>query len=116
MTDQKLDKAARRKMRADKKAEKEKGREKDVLGLGREDVSTGEVVEMEKMLKRTAQKGVVKLFNAVRAAQVGGLQAEREAQGDTGKVIGLDSRKKKVDEMSKQGFLDLLASGKAAGT
>ena len=116
LTEQKLDKAARKKLRADKIAEKEKGHEPDVLGSGRPDVSTGEVVEMEKMLKRTAQKGVIKLFNAVRAAQMGGLQAEKEAQGEDGRVIGLDSRKRKVDEMSKQGFLDLLASGKATGT
>ena len=114
-TEQKLDKAARRKLRADKKAESEKGRDQDVLGLGREDASTGEVIEMEKMLKRTAQRGVVKLFNAVRAAQMGGLQAEKEAQDEERKIVGIDSRKRKVDEMSKQGFLDLLASGKAGG-
>ncbi|KAL9060978.1 MAG: hypothetical protein Q9162_000422 [Coniocarpon cinnabarinum] len=114
LTEQKLDTAARRKMRADKKAEKEKGRDKDVLGLNREDVSTVEVVELEKMLKRTAQKGVVKLFNAVRAAQMGGLEAEREAQSETRHVVGLDSRKKKADEKSKEGFLDMLSNGKQA--
>ena len=113
LAEQKLDAAARRKLRADKKAESEKGHQTDVLGLNREDVNTGEVVEMETRLRRTAQKGVVKLFNAVRAAQIQGLQAQQEAQGGAGKIMGMDSRKRKVDEMSKQGFLDLLASGKA---
>lgn len=112
LNEQKLDAAARRKLKLEKKAATEKGRVTDLLGLNRDDVSTGEVVELEKQLKRTAQKGVVKLFNAVRAAQMRGIQAEKEAQDDDSKIIGMDSRKKKVDEMSKQGFLDLLASGK----
>lgn len=76
-----------------------------VLGEG----SVGEMVEQERRLKKTAQRGVVKLFNAVRAAQVKGEEAAKEG--------GAPGRKKeRVTEMSKAGFLELVAGGKAAVT
>ncbi|KAH8731725.1 Rrp15p-domain-containing protein [Phaeosphaeriaceae sp. PMI808] len=81
----------------------------DVLGLHDTEISTAEVTAQEKALRRTAQKGVIKLFNAVRAAQVKGEQAEREAKADH--VVGLDKREEKVKEMSKQGFLDMITGG-----
>ncbi|KAL8823283.1 MAG: hypothetical protein Q9170_008371, partial [Blastenia crenularia] len=71
-----LEKRARQAIRAEKKALLEKGRVKDVL-LGvavgdegqPEEGGTARVVEEERKLKKTAQRGVVKLFNAVRMAQ-----------------------------------------------
>lgn len=92
--------------------ELEKGRVKDVL-LGTDagnaegeigGVDVGEMREQEKKLRKTAQRGVVKLFNAVRAAQVKGEEAARKG--------GAPGRKKeRVEEMSKQGFLELVAGG-----
>ena len=74
----------------------------DVLGNG--DGSVGEMMEQERRLRKTAQRGVVKLFNAVRAAQVKGEEAARKG--------GAPGRKKeRVAEMSKKGFLDLVAGG-----
>ncbi|MCJ1467506.1 hypothetical protein MMC07_006131 [Pseudocyphellaria aurata] len=106
-----LEAKARRKMRADRKLELEKGRVKDVLlgtdlvgeaGLG--EGSVGEMVEQERRLRKTAQRGVVKLFNAVRAAQVKGEEAAKEG--------GAPGRKKeRVTEMTKAGFLELVAGG-----
>ncbi|EGP85221.1 uncharacterized protein MYCGRDRAFT_87313 [Zymoseptoria tritici IPO323] len=109
LADQKLDALAKAQIRAEKRAIREKGRVKDVLGLETPEVDTGAVLEAEKRLKKTAQRGVVKLFNAVRAAQVKGESAAREAR-DEG-VVGWKKREERVNEMSKQGFLDLLKGG-----
>lgn len=109
MADNKLTEKARRQVVAERKAAKEKGRVKDVSGLNDPDVSTASTTVKEKELRRTAQKGVIKLFNAVRAAQVKGEQAEKEAKAQN--VVGLDKREDKVKEMSKQGFLDMITGG-----
>ncbi|KAF2279879.1 Rrp15p-domain-containing protein [Westerdykella ornata] len=109
LTDHKLTLKAHRQVLAEKKAAQEKGREKDVLGLQKTDVSTADIVAEEKRLRRTAQKGVIKLFNAVRAAQIKAEQAEKEAKAAG--VVGLAKREEKVSEMSKQGFLDMITGG-----
>jgi hypothetical protein len=51
----------------------------------------------------------VKLFNAVRMAQVRGQEAETKSRKDG--FVGIKSREEKVNEMSRKGFLDLIASG-----
>ncbi|KAL6704407.1 pre-60S ribosomal particles component [Coniothyrium glycines] len=109
LADSKLTEKARRQVVAERKAAQDKGRVKDVLGLNDPNISTATTSAKEKELRRTAQKGVIKLFNAVRAAQVKGEQAEREAK--EGNVVGLDKREEKVKEMSKQGFLDMITGG-----
>jgi len=68
-----------------------------------------QVMEEEKRLRKTAQRGVVKLFNAVRAAQVKGEEASREARAKG--LVGQGRREERVNEMSKKGFLDLIAGG-----
>lgn len=100
---------AKRKLRDEKRTQGEKGRVKDVLGVERVDVDTGGVVGKEKELRRTAQRGVVKLFNAVRAAQVMGLEAEKgeKVRG----TIGMEKRKDVVGSLGKKAFLDLLVEG-----
>lgn len=103
IANEKLEKRARAKLRADRKEDLERGREKDVLGLG--SGTAGEVAEEEKRLRKIAQRGVVRLFNAVRAAQVKGEEAAREARKNT---VGYANREEKVNEMSKQGFMDLI--------
>lgn len=114
-----LETKAKRKLRDDKKQALEKGRIKDVL-LGTKAVassestsanrqhgmegSVGEMQELEKKLRKTAQKGVIKLFNAVRQAQIRGEEA--------GKKGGSRSTKEeRVSEMSKKGFLELVSGG-----
>jgi len=77
---------------------------KDVLGLT--SGLAGETAEEEKRLRKIAQRGVIKLFNAVRAAQVKGEEAAREARKQG--TVGVVNREEKVNEMSKQGFLDLI--------
>ena len=117
-----LEKRVRQQLRAEKKALLEKGRVKDVLlgiavGVGEkaeeEEGVVGRVLEEEKRLRKTAQRGVVKLFNAVRMAQVRGEEARKEAVGKG--VVGAKRREEKVAEMSKKGFLELVAAGGGSG-
>lgn len=116
LANSRLEAKARRKLREDRKLELEKGRVKDVLlgtdaagdGVVGEGI-VGEMMEQERRLRKTAQRGVVKLFNAVRAAQVKGEEAAKKG--------GAPARKeKRVTEMSKVGFLELVAGGGATGS
>jgi len=109
LADSKLDAKARAQIRAERKQALDRGRVKDVLGLETEGVDTGKIQEEEKRLKKTAQRGVVKLFNAVRAAQVKAEEAVRQTRAEG--VVGMQKREERVNEMSKQGFLDLISSG-----
>ncbi|KAI4189263.1 MAG: hypothetical protein L6R41_001584 [Letrouitia leprolyta] len=119
-----LEKKARQALRAEKKALLEKGRVKDVLlgkavgdddlngaegGEEEEEGKVGRIQEEEKRLKKIAQRGVVKLFNAVRMAQVRGEEARKEAV--KGGIVGAKRREERVGEMSKKGFLELVAGG-----
>ena len=109
IADDKLEQKARAQIRAEKKQALEKGRVKDVLGLETPEVDTGAVMEEEKRLKKTAQRGVVKLFNAVRGAQVKAEETLKQAKSEG--IVGMRQREEKVNEMSKQGFLELISSG-----
>lgn len=104
LADERLEKRARAKIRAERKEDLERGRVKDVLGLS--SGLAGETAEEEKRLRKIAQRGVIKLFNAVRAAQVKGEEAAREARKQG--TVGVVNREERVNEMSKQGFLDLI--------
>jgi len=121
MTDLALEKKARHKLREERKAALDKGRVKDVLGAstafdaanghaaGEDQPTVQEIMELEKKLRKTAQRGVVKLFNAVRAAQIKGEEAAKDARAKG--VVGQGRREAKVNEMSKKGFLELIAGG-----
>lgn len=112
LANERLEKKAKAKLRAEKKEQMDRGRIKDVLGF--ESGNTGEVAEEEKRLRKIAQRGVVKLFNAVRAAQV---QADRTAKEEQKKgTVGMSNREEKAKEMSKQGFLDLISGNPGAKT
>lgn len=101
---EKIDKQARAKLRAEKKEELDRGRVRDVLGIDRG--LAGPVAEDEKRLRKMAQRGVVKLFNAVRAAQVRGEEAAKSERKKG--TVGMGEREKASNEVSKQGFLDLI--------
>ncbi|EEH33207.1 rRNA processing protein RRP15 [Paracoccidioides lutzii Pb01] len=105
LANEKLESRARAKLRAEKKEELERGRIRDVLGV--ETGDAGEMAEQEKRLRKIAQRGVVKLFNAVREAQVRGEELAREERRKRG-IVGMAEREKAVNEVCKQGFLDLI--------
>lgn len=122
ITDLALEKKVKAKLREEKRTALDKGRVKDVLGVstafdaangkGQVGASVQETMELEKRLRKTAQRGVVKLFNAVRAAQIKGEEAAKNAR-DMG-LVGQGRREEKVTEMSKKGFLELIAGGGGA--
>ena len=109
IVDNRLEQQAKDQIRAERRTALDKGRVRDVLGLETPEVDTGAILEEEKRLKKTAQRGVVQLFNAVRAAQVKADQSKREAR-ESG-VVGAKQREERATEMSKQGFLDLISAG-----
>ncbi len=108
VANERLEKKAKAKLRADRKEDLERGRVKDVLGLT--SGQAGEIAEEEKKLRKVAQRGVVKLFNAVRASQVKAEQAAKEERKKG--TIGMAHREEKVNEISKQGFLELIGGKK----
>lgn len=109
IADAKLDQKAKTQLKQEKKQALDKGRITDVLGLETPGVETGKLMEEEKRLKKTAQRGVVKLFNAVRAAQVRAEEGARQAREEG--VVGRKQRDERVNEMSKEGFLELISKG-----
>ncbi|KAL4793366.1 Rrp15p-domain-containing protein [Aspergillus venezuelensis] len=104
VAEEKLDNQARAKLRAEKKEELDRGRVRDVRGIG--SGQAGAVAEEEKRLRKVAQRGVVKLFNAVRAAQVRGEEAAKDEKKKG--TVGIGEREKAVNQVSKQGFLELI--------
>ncbi|KAI9675844.1 MAG: hypothetical protein M1829_003270 [Trizodia sp. TS-e1964] len=122
LADFRLETKARKKLNEEHKSTLDRGRVRDVLGLetaadgkgagvgeSAHTISVGEIKELENRLRKTAQRGVVKLFNAVRAAQVKGEEARREAKKSG--IIGTSRREEKINDMSKKGFLDTMAIG-----
>ena len=126
VVDAALEAKARKQMREQRRLALEKGRVRDVLGglavgggPGEENNDDGgnerggssvaETQARERRLRKVAHRGVVVLFRAVREAQERAARAEVEAR--KGGVFGAKSREEKVSEMSRQGFLDLIASG-----
>jgi mitochondrial fusion and transport protein UGO1 len=109
LSESRLETKARHKLREEKRLLLDKGRIRDVLGFQSTDISTEQIMEQEKRLKKTAQRGVVKLFNAVRAAQIRGEEEMRRARREG--VVGMTKREERVSEMSKKGFLELIAGG-----
>ena len=119
ITDLALEKKARARLREEKRTALDKGRVKDVLGAstafdsangkGEGGLSVQETMEVEKRLRKTAQRGVVKLFNAVRSAQIKGDEAAKNAR--TMGLVGQGRKGEKITEMSKKGFLELIAGG-----
>ncbi|MCJ1445556.1 MAG: hypothetical protein MMC23_006061 [Stictis urceolatum] len=125
LAESKLEAKAKRKMRDEKRLATDKGRVKDVLLGDRNDqatatsieqvmdgsetMSAADIAEQERRLRKTAQRGVVKLFNAVRAAQVKGEEAARLAREQG--IVGDQKRKEKVGEMGRNAFLEMVGAG-----
>ncbi|KAI0835201.1 Rrp15p-domain-containing protein [Hypoxylon sp. FL0890] len=113
--DSALEAKARKHLREQKRLAQEKGRVRDVLvgaideKTGEPETTTQEIQQTEKRLRKVAHKGVVMLFRAVREAQERAAEAERDTRKEG--IVGVQRRQEKVNEMSRQGFLDLIAGG-----
>lgn len=57
-------------------------------------------------MKKAAQRGVVKLFNAIRASQIKAEQALSQVKG-----VSRGVKEQQIKEMSREGFLNLIKSG-----
>lgn len=102
----KLEKKAKRELLAEKRQIQDKVRIRNLLPSASEPEKVREIIEQEKKLKKVAQRGVVKLFNAVLATQV-------KAREEVGKTkVSLGKQEEMLNELSKSKFLDLV---KAAG-
>lgn len=101
----KLESKAKRAITADKKALEQKDRVKNILEP-RDGKDTAQLLEHERKLKKIAQRGVVRLFNAVLASQ--------NVKGSEG--VAITKKEEHMTEMSKEKFLDLIrAGGKITG-
>lgn len=83
----------------------------------------------ERKLRKVAQRGVVKLFNAIRAAQTtteddleevekkvaSGKTAALSAVAGGGKKVALASKDARLADLSKSNFLDLIKKGSSKG-
>ncbi|KAI1272228.1 Rrp15p-domain-containing protein [Xylaria sp. FL0933] len=108
IVDATLEAKARKLLRDQKLVALEKGRVKDVLtGDNNDETSTGEIMQTERRLRKTAHRGVIMLFRAVREAQERAMEADKDTRKEG--IIGSQQRQEKVNEMSRQGFLDLIA-------
>jgi len=58
-----------------------------------DDEAARKALELEKRLREIAQRGVVKLFNAVRAAQTKGEKGGKAVKGEG--VVGIEKREEK---------------------
>ncbi|CEP60323.1 rRNA-processing protein RRP15 LALA0_S01e08086g [Lachancea lanzarotensis] len=109
----KLEAKAKKAILVEKKKLLNKTRTKDIIPIASAETDSGveirEVLEKERRLRKIAQKGVVKLFNAILSTQV---KTERDSAERLGDIKNRAEKKDMLNDLSKEKFLDLV---KAAG-
>lgn len=102
----KLEAKAKRALTAERKAKLNRNRVKDLLPT--DDSTARDVLMKEKKLRKVAQRGVIKLFNAILMTQT---KTSQELNDST--LIGATKKEQLMNEISKEKFLDLVqAAGK----
>ncbi|KAF8507022.1 Rrp15p-domain-containing protein [Russula emetica] len=120
--DEKLELQAKKLLKGERKSKEEVGRIRDVIG--------GWGVEGERSLRKVAQRGVVKLFNAIQQSQASAAAAEKEtknARGSGKPTLPAPSLDKKTKtrkgknkdnplgrgkaSLDKDNFMDMIRSG-----
>ncbi|CAH02408.1 rRNA-processing protein RRP15 [Kluyveromyces lactis] len=104
----KLEQKAKRAILTEKKQLLNKTRKKDIIPVVAADANSDEIreiLEKERKLRKIAQKGVVKLFNAILSTQV---KTEKEINDSLGGVKNRSERKELITEVSKEKFFDLV--------
>lgn len=113
--DERLESKVRRQMTVEKKAKLDKNHNAKVLGETDEEAARS--IEKERAMRKVAQRGVVRLFNAIRAAQLSAQDGEATGERDprTGLRVrqgaGVKKREIQAQETSKSSFLDLIKAG-----
>lgn len=104
---EKLENKAKRALLLEKKQFQDKHRIKQLLPAATEESGSNqirEILDKERQMKKIAQKGVVKLFNAVLATQL-------KTNQEISKVQAGQSRKEELmTDVSKEKFMDLIAA------
>jgi len=103
--DDKLEQKAKRLLLAEKKKKLTANRVKDLLPT--DETIARQVLQHERQLKKTAQRGVIKLFNAILMTQT---STEAELSNESG--LGQTKKKELVNELSKEKFLSLVQNAK----
>ena len=85
----KLEAKARRVIKEEKRKEKEKGRVRELIPKD-DDQAAKKAMEKERALKSIARSGVARLYNAIRAAQVKGEEAQNDAKKEG--IVGMANR------------------------
>ncbi|CAI4053825.1 hypothetical protein N7582_005827 [Saccharomyces uvarum] len=110
---EKLEYKAKKEMLAEKKKLLGKARKRDIIpitaGEGKSE-NIRKVLEKETTLRKIAQKGAVKLFNAILATQV---KTEKEVTENLSGIKNKEEKRELITEVSKEKFLDLVKA--AAG-
>ncbi|KAI9462476.1 Rrp15p-domain-containing protein [Lactarius psammicola] len=111
--DEKLELKARKLLKGEKKSKEEVGRIKDVIG--------GWGGESERTLRKVAQRGVVKLFNAIQQSQASASVAEKELKSTRGSgkptlpAPSFDKKSKTKNKdilpLDKDNFMEMIRSG-----
>lgn len=104
----KLEAKAKRLILSEKKQLHDKHRIKNLLPSANEPEKVRTIIQNERQLKKVAQKGVVRLFNAVLSSQIKTNQEIGKEQ------VGQTKKEELMNEISKEKFLDLVqAAGKS---
>lgn len=96
--DARLELKAQHAMRQERESLKDKAHVKDVIP--KDPDSAGEALQQEKKFRKTAQRGVVRLLNAIHASQ--SVSKDGALSGETGED---------ATSVSKERFLDMIRSG-----
>ncbi|KAG5354976.1 Ribosomal RNA-processing protein 15 [Yarrowia sp. B02] len=104
LEDQKLEAKARRLIKLEKRKAAEKDRVKTLVPLD-EPEKAKEILANEKKLKKVAQRGAIRMFNAILAAQTGAKSMDETS------ILGTKKREEMATQMSKESFLDAVREG-----
>ncbi|CAK7896272.1 ribosomal RNA-processing protein 15 [[Candida] anglica] len=99
----KLEAKAKRLINAEKKEHQDNCRVKVLLPAADKPEEVRTLIEKEKKLKKIAQRGVVRLFNAVLSTQI-----KTNQDMDKEKGLGVTRKEELMNEISKEKFLDLV--------
>lgn len=98
----KLEAKAKRLILSEKKQVHDKNRVKNLLPSASEPEKVRTIIHNERQLKKVAQKGVVRLFNAVLSTQI---KTNQELGQEK---VGQTKKEELMNEISKEKFLDLV--------
>lgn len=106
----KLESQARKAIANEKRKLLNKARKKEIIPVLSKDsevtsTEIRQILEKESKLRKVAQKGVVKLFNAILSTQV---KTDKEVSENLSNVKNQKERKELITEVSKEKFLDLV--------